>query len=88
MDFTDLLCYYFPFPSLAALLATLRMWIHRGLLALSQFLLVVHCAPPGFPASGNGLWFTQPGVVWAKDWLPVGNGYLGGTYYTLAPRTA
>ncbi|TBU60468.1 Six-hairpin glycosidase-like protein [Dichomitus squalens] len=36
-------------------------------------------APPAFPASGNGIWYTQPGRdfdFWADDWLPVGNGYL------------
>ncbi|KAG5642258.1 hypothetical protein DXG03_003335 [Asterophora parasitica] len=33
-------------------------------------------APPGFPSSGNGLWFTKSASVWSKEWLPVGNGYL------------
>ncbi|EIN05501.1 hypothetical protein PUNSTDRAFT_74418 [Punctularia strigosozonata HHB-11173 SS5] len=33
-------------------------------------------APAGFPSSGNGLWFTTPGVAWGREWLPVGNGYL------------
>ncbi|KAF9219276.1 glycoside hydrolase family 95 protein [Gyrodon lividus] len=33
-------------------------------------------APPGFPSSGNGLWYTTPGSVWAQELLPVGNGYL------------
>ena len=35
-------------------------------------------APSGFPASGNGLRYTSPGIRWVTDWLPVGNGYLGG----------
>lgn len=34
--------------------------------------------PPGFPSSGNGLWYTAPGKVWVQEWLPVGNGYLAG----------
>ena len=37
--------------------------------------------PLGFPASGNGIWFTEPGRgvdFWADDWQPVGNGYLAG----------
>ncbi|KAG8221567.1 glycosyl hydrolase family, N-terminal domain-containing protein [Butyriboletus roseoflavus] len=33
-------------------------------------------APPGFPSSGNGLWYTAPGHIWAQESLPVGNGYL------------
>jgi hypothetical protein len=40
-------------------------------------------APPGFPESGNGLWYKSPGAMWSKEWLPIGNGYLAGTpcYY-------
>lgn len=38
----------------------------------------VSSAPPGFPQSGNGLWYAQPGVVWFTDYLPIGNGYLAG----------
>ncbi|OJA17722.1 hypothetical protein AZE42_04789 [Rhizopogon vesiculosus] len=34
-------------------------------------------APPTFPSSGNGLWYTTPGMIWAQDFLPIGNGYLG-----------
>ncbi|KAA1477785.1 glycoside hydrolase family 95 protein [Dentipellis sp. KUC8613] len=34
-------------------------------------------APSGFPKSGNGLWYTKPGVNWNTDLLPIGNGYLG-----------
>ncbi|KAL0581459.1 hypothetical protein V5O48_000613 [Marasmius crinis-equi] len=33
-------------------------------------------APPGFPASGNGLWYAAPSANWSKTYLPVGNGYL------------
>ncbi|KAF9042885.1 glycoside hydrolase family 95 protein [Panaeolus papilionaceus] len=33
-------------------------------------------APHGFPTSGNGLWYTQPGKVWSRELLPIGNGYL------------
>ncbi|CCM03449.1 uncharacterized protein FIBRA_05582 [Fibroporia radiculosa] len=37
-------------------------------------------APPGFPASGNGLWYISPGQAdgWATEWLPIGNGYVAG----------
>ncbi|KIJ12754.1 glycoside hydrolase family 95 protein [Paxillus involutus ATCC 200175] len=35
-----------------------------------------HSAPPGFPSSGNGLWYTTPGSVWVQELLPIGNGYL------------
>ncbi|KEP48164.1 glycoside hydrolase family 95 protein [Rhizoctonia solani 123E] len=34
-------------------------------------------APPGFPASGNGLWYSEPAVNWSTQYLPIGNGYLG-----------
>ncbi len=76
MDCFNFLLFYLP--SLSALLAQLKMWIHRSLLFLLQFFLIARCAPPGFPSSGNGLWYTKPGVVWAKELLPVGNGYLAG----------
>ncbi|TFY74657.1 hypothetical protein EWM64_g9355, partial [Hericium alpestre] len=33
-------------------------------------------APSGFPNSGNGLWYTQPGADWTSEFLPIGNGYL------------
>lgn len=61
------------------------MSVNRGLLILLNFLLVVRCAPSGFPSSCNGLWYSKPGGIWAREWLPVGNGYLGamsagGTY--------
>ncbi|KDN36266.1 hypothetical protein RSAG8_10954, partial [Rhizoctonia solani AG-8 WAC10335] len=34
-------------------------------------------APSGFPASGNGLWYSEPAVNWSTQYLPIGNGYLG-----------
>ena len=37
---------------------------------------VARASPPGFPASGNGLWYKQPGSIWSRHYLPVGNGYL------------
>ncbi|KAK0199846.1 glycoside hydrolase family 95 protein [Desarmillaria ectypa] len=33
-------------------------------------------APSGFPATGNGLWYTTTAGAWSKTWLPIGNGYL------------
>lgn len=50
------------------------MLLHRLLLAVLPS-LGVSTAPPGFPATGNGLWFTSPAPVWAQ-YFPVGNGYL------------
>ncbi|KAF8954807.1 glycoside hydrolase family 95 protein [Flammula alnicola] len=56
------------------------MWTARAFLQLAQLLFVVFhpalSAPQAFPKSGNGLWFTQPGGVWSRGWLPIGNGYL------------
>ncbi|KAJ6536950.1 Six-hairpin glycosidase-like protein [Mycena capillaripes] len=50
------------------------MWIHAALSL--AFGLGVRGAPPGFPASGNGLWYSAPGAIWLRDYLPVGNGFL------------
>lgn len=43
-----------------------------------------HAAPSAFPKSGNGLWFTQQGSDWSREWLPVGNGYLAGKHYPVS----
>ena len=40
-------------------------------------------APPGFPESGNGLWYNSPGTIWSREWLPIGNGYLAGERWYL-----
>ncbi|PCH37096.1 glycoside hydrolase family 95 protein [Wolfiporia cocos MD-104 SS10] len=50
-------------------------------LTLVSFIQLVASAPPGFPASGNGLWYTSPGAsdAWSNEWLPIGNGYLAAT---------
>lgn len=40
-------------------------------------------APHGFPTSGNGLWYTQPGKVWSRELLPIGNGYLAGQLHSV-----
>ncbi|PFH51636.1 glycoside hydrolase family 95 protein [Amanita thiersii Skay4041] len=55
----------------------LVMWLVHTFLALTNLVVLTSSAPPGFPSSGNGLWYTAPGKVWSKDYLPVGNGYLG-----------
>ncbi|KAG5652319.1 hypothetical protein H0H81_005432 [Sphagnurus paluster] len=55
---------------------TIAMWAVR-FMALAQLVTLSVSAPPGFPASGNGLWFNKTAKVWSKEWLPVGNGYLG-----------
>lgn len=65
-----------PFPW--CLIWYIDMWIH-ALLALAGFVTRTASAPSGFPASGNGLWFTKPGTVWSRELLPIGNGYLAGT---------
>lgn len=33
--------------------------------------------PSTFPSSGNVLWYRTPAKAWSKDYLPIGNGYLG-----------
>ncbi|KAF9004601.1 glycoside hydrolase family 95 protein [Cyathus striatus] len=48
----------------------------KFILALAHLLPLTRSAPQGFPASGNGLWYTAPGDVWSREWLPIGNGYL------------
>lgn len=52
------------------------MWMKPILLAAFASVASVAAAPPGFPASGNGLWYPAPGAIWSRDYLPVGNGYL------------
>ncbi|KIL62802.1 glycoside hydrolase family 95 protein [Amanita muscaria Koide BX008] len=56
------------------------LWLAYGLLSLFRFLtptMSISNAPAGFPTSGNGLWYSTPGIEWAKDFMPIGNGYLG-----------
>lgn len=43
----------------------------------------VTAIPSGFPSTGNGLWYTEPAVNWSTQYLPIGNGYLGGTWVYL-----
>lgn len=38
--------------------------------------------PSGFPKSGNGLRYSEPAVNWSTEYLPIGNGYLGGMFRT------
>ncbi|EJD07952.1 glycoside hydrolase family 95 protein [Fomitiporia mediterranea MF3/22] len=48
-------------------------------LVLASILLslyVTRAAPPGFPSSGNGLWYDAPGQIWTQHYLPLGNGFL------------
>ena len=37
---------------------------------------MVKAAPPGFPSSGNGLWYNSSGTIWSRHYLPVSNGFL------------
>ena len=57
-------------------------------IALGSLLSSAVAAPSRFPASGNGLWFAQPGRfdAWSNDWLPIGNGYLAGMYVLRSVR--
>ncbi|KAG9087836.1 hypothetical protein FS749_002611 [Ceratobasidium sp. UAMH 11750] len=54
-----------------------------GFLGLGGLLLAsgnaVGAVPAGFPASGNGLWYDTPAENWSRQYLPMGNGYLGAT---------
>ncbi|CAE6473315.1 unnamed protein product [Rhizoctonia solani] len=52
---------------------TLKSWALR-LLASGTAALAV---PDGFPRTGNGLWYKEPGLSWSTQYLPIGNGYLG-----------
>ncbi|KAF8604840.1 hypothetical protein BDV93DRAFT_507380 [Ceratobasidium sp. AG-I] len=52
-------------------LAVLCLWVsHTAVFS-------VGAVPTGFPASGNGLWYSEPAVNWSTQYLPIGNGYLG-----------
>ncbi len=81
-----------PEPHSSVLSPCLKMIDFAGLYALcvSHFLMLfrrvfvptatlgvgVLSAPSGFPATGNGLWYTTAAGAWSKSWLPIGNGYL------------
>ncbi|CCO32224.1 hypothetical protein BN14_06278 [Rhizoctonia solani AG-1 IB] len=45
-----------------------------GILISSTVALAI---PDGFPQTGNGLWYKEPGMNWSTQYLPIGNGYLG-----------
>jgi alpha-L-fucosidase 2 len=47
-------------------------------LGIVTYVSLIPSAPPSFPSSGNGLWYTAPGTIWVQEFLPIGNGYLGG----------
>ncbi|KAK7052333.1 glycoside hydrolase family 95 protein [Favolaschia claudopus] len=61
--------------SVVDLLCSFLMW-SKSILFNAFLASAVISAPSGFPSSGNGLWYTKPGVIWSRDWLPVGNGFL------------
>lgn len=54
------------------------------LLATNSAGYTAFAAPPSFPDTGNGLWYRSPGIIWSKDWLPIGNGYLAGNGWVLS----
>lgn len=55
-----------------------RMLQRGALIPILGLTSAISAAPPGFPASGNGIWFKTGGVSWSKEWLPIGNGYIAG----------
>lgn len=63
-----------------------QRWIYSSMMPyFSQGLLLslmatsyaARAAPTGFPSSGNGLWYSAPATIWSRQYLPIGNGYLG-----------
>ena len=36
---------------------------------------------PCMPSNGNALWYKNEASNWAREYLPIGNGYLGGEYF-------
>ncbi|KAF9479522.1 hypothetical protein BDN70DRAFT_983597 [Pholiota conissans] len=69
--------------NLDILVSRAMQWTMRTFMQLVQLVLlasysesIIAAAPSGFPKTGNGLWYTQPGRVWSREWLPVGNGFL------------
>jgi hypothetical protein len=56
-----------------------------GILVVGSMLGSVGAVPAAFPTSGNGLWYDQPGTNWATQYLPIGNGYLGGAWQLFCP---
>lgn len=35
-------------------------------------------ATPSMPSNGNALWYQDEATDWVREYLPIGNGYLGG----------
>ncbi len=33
---------------------------------------------PSMPSNGNSLWYKSEASNWVREYLPIGNGYLGG----------
>ena len=54
-----------------------------SILSIVTYDASLRSAPPGFPSSGNGLWYTAPGTIWVRELLPIGNGYMGGMWYLI-----
>ncbi|KAJ7054060.1 glycoside hydrolase family 95 protein [Mycena amicta] len=57
------------------LLTQLLMWLRRVLAAVVLGSPAL-AAPPNFPSTGNGLWYSDGAKFWTRTWLPIGNGYL------------
>jgi hypothetical protein len=80
------LCFSFEFISFDSVvhpcfpIRFIKYWLGRALLAIVYLLSFRPSAPSGLPSSGNGLWFTKPGSIWSKEFLPIGNGYLAGMH--------
>ena len=63
-------------PAIERLIAKMMHYPYYLLLVVLGASSHTIAAPPGFPTSGNGLWYAEPGTIWSRHYLPVGNGFL------------
>jgi len=42
-------------------------------------------SPPNVPSNGNALWYQNEAFNWVREYLPIGNGYLGGESFRSIP---
>ena len=47
-----------------------------AILAMKQYIQAQKL--PGMPSNGNALWYKSEARNWVREYLPIGNGYLGG----------
>ena len=65
--------------TLAAPQFSFRGWHQYHWWAILAILQVIQPqSPPNVPLNGNALWYQNEAINWVREYLPIGNRYLGG----------